>query len=349
VSDLEPPPQRKSQAMTRRDCLRTSAAAVASWALPPVLRAVDYPTATHPSTAPASQAASTQPAPFVLSWGSRGAGEGQFDPPIGLAIKADEIYVTDFRNRRVQWFDTQGKFLGSIKTEGQAAGIALNAAGQICVSQFSPEQVSVYTRAGELVRKWGKMGTAEGEFNNPGGIAIAKDGSIYVADQTNRRVQKFDPQGKFLLKWGEYGVKPGQFGGNCPPNQRVGGPHFLAFDSQGNIYTTEGSVGRIQKFTPDGKFLHAFGDNSTGPGGFGGREGLQGPIGICIDRQDRIWVSATNHRVQQFTADGKYLRGFGSLGTGAGQFKTPHMMVIDSRGFLYVADANNCRIQKFAV
>ena len=92
------------------------------------------------------------------------------------------------------------------------------------------------------------------------------------------------------------------------------------------------------------------------PGGFGpppvdknGNPITGGPISLCVDPQDRIWVSATNHRVQQFTLSGKYLRGFGSEGSGPGQFGTPHAMVIDSLGYLYVADAHNNRIQKFAI
>jgi DNA-binding beta-propeller fold protein YncE len=129
----------------------------------------------------------------MLSWGSRGAGrKGTFDPPIGPRDQGGEnLYVTDVRNRRVQWFDTQGKFLGSIHRQkgrgGQASRNSMRPARYAYYRSSAPRQVSVYTQAGELVRNGGKNGTVpEGEFNNPGGIAIAKDGSIYVADQTNR-------------------------------------------------------------------------------------------------------------------------------------------------------------------
>jgi len=78
---------------------------------------------------------------------------------------------------------------------------------------------------------------------------------------------------------------------------------------------------RIQKFTSDGK---------------------------CVDREDRVWVSATNNRVQQFTNDGKYLRGVGGEGTEPGHFHLPHGVALDSHGCLYVTDTMNGRIQKFA-
>ena len=90
---------------------------------------------------------------------------------------------------------------------------------------------------------------------------MSPDGRVYVADQTNRRVQVFDRDGTFLFKWGEYGTKEGQFGGNVTPKSRVGGPQFVAVDAEGNVYTTEGSVCRVQKFTPDGKFLLAWGED----------------------------------------------------------------------------------------
>ena len=77
---------------------------------------------------------------------------------------------------------------------------------------------------------------------------------------------------------------------------------------------------------------------------------MGGPIALCVDRQDRVWVSATNtNRVQQFTNAGKYLRGVGGEGTEPGHFDLPHGLVLDSRDGLYVADTMNTRIQKFAV
>ena len=69
---------------------------------------------------------------------------------------------------------------------------------------------------------------------------------------------------------------------------------------------------------------------------------------MCVDGHGRVWVSATNNRVQQFTNAGKYLRGLGGEGTEPGQFHLPHGVALDSAGCLYVADTMNARIQKFA-
>jgi len=299
-----------------------------------------------------------QPPRFLLEWGKKGTEPGEFHFPIGIAINAaDEIFVADNWNHRVQKFSTEGEFLKAFPVPRSPGGIALDKDGNLYVAHMMLDKVSVWSGEGKSLREWGKRGKDAGEFAQPGGVTVATDGSVYVADIENSRVQKFTSEGKFLAKWGEYGLKPGQFGGNVVPKTRIGGPNFLALDSKGNIYTTEGSVGRVQKFTTDGKYLLSWGDNEDKPGSFGGpfdryperKVFVEGPVGICIDKRDRVWVSAAGGRVQQFTAEGKFLRGFGEKGTKPGQFWAPHGLALDSKGCLYVVDASNNRIQKFAV
>ena len=147
-------------------------------------------------------------------------------------------------------------------------GLALDKDGLLYATHMMLHKVSVYDPAGKLVREFGKQGSAPGGFNQPGGIAFGPDGSLHVADQANQRVQRLSPQGEPICAWGKYGRATGEFGGKSHPKGRGGGPHFLAFDSQGDLYTTEASVGRVQKFSPDGKFLLAWGDNEVATGPF---------------------------------------------------------------------------------
>src|SRR5262249_50943200 len=146
-----------------------------------------------------------------------------------------------------------GKFLAQVPVEKMPGGVAVDREGRIYVAPLMDHKVCVYDEAGKLLSVWGKQGKGDGEFDQPGGIAIARDGTVYVADQVNRRVQRFTAEGKFLGKWGEYGSKPGQFDGVENVKSRTGGPHFLAFDGLGNLFTTEARLGRVQKFTPEGK------------------------------------------------------------------------------------------------
>jgi DNA-binding beta-propeller fold protein YncE len=113
-------------------------------------------------------------------------------------------------------------------------------------------------------------------------------------------------------------------------------------------------MGRVQQFSAQGKPLRAWGDKGDQPGGFGALDtGFSkqtfGPVGVFVDRKDRVWVSSLNNRVQGFTTEGEFLIQLGDAGDGPGQFARPHGMAVDSKGCFYVADAGNQRIQKFEI
>ncbi len=293
---------------------------------------------------------------FLLEWGGYGSAEGEFDSPVGIAIGQDDhIYVSEFRNERVQRFTPDGRFLSQIKVQPHPGGVALDEEGTIFVAHWNSHKVAAYSPAGELLREWGQQGTGDGEFRLPGSLAIGPDGLVYVPDQGNSRVQKFTREGKFVGKFGELGSEPGQFGGGQAAGGRFAGPQFVAFDRAGNVYTTDAALDRVQKFTSDGELLAYWGSESAEPGGFGppptndeGTPIIGGPISICVDAHDRVWVGATNNRVQLFSNDGTFLCGVGAPGTGPGEFDVPHGLALDSQGCLYVCDTMNDRIQKFA-
>ncbi len=54
-----------------------------------------------------------------------------------------------------------------------------------------------------------------------------------------------------------------------------------------------------------------------------------------------------NQRVMKFSKDEKFIKQWGELGTGPGQFNVPHTLAIDSKGRLFVGDRVNMRIQIF--
>ena len=333
--------------------------------LPLVLYLILAAIVISPASARAEESFAEAPK-FLLEWGGLGSAEGELNFPIGIAInRDDEIFVTDFYNARVQKFSTDGRFLAAFPVSAFPGGIAPDREDNLYIahagippSRFDEERkrdkIAVHTTDGKPLREWGKFGQGDGEFDMPGGIAISRDERVYVADQCNRRVQVFDTQGKFLTKWGRKGFEPGEFGGNPHPKAFFAGPTFLAVDPQGNVFTTEAPLGRLQKFTAAGKFLNTWGDNEVAPGKFGGfftafePKNMRGPTGICFDAQGRLWVNAIGGRIQRFTADGVYQIGFGEEGTKPGQFYAPHGVALDSHGCLYIVDAFNHRIQKFA-
>ncbi|MBS0202015.1 MAG: NHL repeat-containing protein [Planctomycetes bacterium] len=300
---------------------------------------------------------------FLLEWGKKGDAPGEFYSPIGLAFNSkDELFVTDLNNARVQKFSTDGKHLGGFdlprdKPERKSTiigGIAIDDADLIYLTYMNQNRVVVYRDSGEVVREWGTKGAGDGEFSQPGGILFPRKGILLICDQCNHRVQKFTSDGKYLGQWGGYRAEAGQFDGLGAKGSRFGGPHFLAQDSQGRLYTTEGIQGRVQQFTADGMFLAKWGDKGDEPGGFGAYQFSNfpqsfGPIGIAIDSQDRVLVSSLNDRVQFFETSGKYLFGITGTGLEGGDLLHPHGMAFDRNGHLYICDAGNQRIVKFKI
>jgi peptidylamidoglycolate lyase len=193
------------------------------------------------------------------------------------------------------------------------------------------QQVLKLTNDGKkLVMKVGETnvaGTDHNHFNEPAGITFMPDGSFYVADgYKNGRIIKFDKNGKFLLEFGTHGSGEGQF--NLV--------HSVALDAQHRAYTADRVNNRIQVFDGDsGKFIEQwpnFGSVTV----------------IRVASDNTLWMSIAG--VNQFAKvdlHGKKIYAWGGRGTAPGQIDNPHQWALDQEGNLYVADANNDRVQKF--
>ena len=84
-------------------------------------------------------------------------------------------------------------------------------------------------------------------------------------------------------------------------------PTDVAWDSQGNIYITDGYVNsRVAKYDRNGDWVKSWGEPGTGPGQF------RTPHAIAIDNAATTSTSAiaANQRIQVFDTDGKFLRMF---------------------------------------
>jgi len=83
-------------------------------------------------------------------------------------------------------------------------------------------------------------------------------------------------------------------------------------------------------------------------------DGFTEPNAVLIAPDGSIFV-AQNHtndykgqpRVMKFSADGKFIKEWGTSGKGPGEFGMPHCLALDSKGNLYVGDRDNNRIQIF--
>ena len=135
--------------------------------------------------------------------------KGQFNYPQGIAVdKKGYVYVADGENRRIQKFDSKGKFIttwgGTGTGKGQftaVTGIAVDKDGYVYAVDgngdlYLPNQknrVQKFSSTGKYITSWGSIGQKNGQFNNPYGIAVDKSGNVYVVDNGNNRIQKFAP------------------------------------------------------------------------------------------------------------------------------------------------------------
>lgn len=246
-----------------------------------------------PTTAPytCSTSCLTENFPYHNKWGSLGTYNGQFNAPRGIAINAfGDVYVSDSKNSRIQKFNNAGTFISS--WDGSAAG---------------------------------------GKLLYPQGIAIAKDGSVYIADAGNHCIKKYTSTGTFVTKWGTFGSANGQFNT----------PGYLAFDANGNVYVSDVNNHRIQKFSSNGVFISTWGSYGTTNGAF------NWPSGIAIDASGFVYAGDASNRIQKFDKEGVYQMQWGNSGAGNGQFNLPQTLVFDADGNLFVTDLINQRIQVF--
>ncbi|HUN64980.1 MAG TPA: 6-bladed beta-propeller [Bacteroidota bacterium] len=134
---------------------------------------------------------------YLGEFGQRGAGQGEFNFPVQLAVR-DSISVVDAMNYRIQTFDLAGKFSSSFGDIGNVPGrfaspksIALDADGNRYVTDALMDNFQIFDPQGRLLLIVGSKGTRNGEFMTPSGICIDGQDHIYVVDVLNRRIQIF--------------------------------------------------------------------------------------------------------------------------------------------------------------
>ena len=191
---------------------------------------------------------------------------------------------------------------------------------------------------------WGELGAAEGEFNNPAGVAATGDGKIvYVADSYNHRIQKFNVDhtaliATFATSWGTTGI-PGTADGEFNT------PSAVAVDGSGNVYVADTNNHRIQVNGGSG-FVTKWGSGSPGAGD----TEFDTPSGVAASGTYVFIADSRNNRIKVYDSSSeKLVYSWGVAGSGDGEFNNPVGVAADGAGYVYVADSDNNRIQKFAV
>ena len=204
---------------------------------------------------------------------------------------------------------------------GEVAGVAVNSKGHVFVFSRSNSatgpafgaaaaQLFEFDQNGAFVREIGKGLYAWSEAHS---VRIDKNDDIWAIDKGSNMVVKFNQQGRVIWVFGRRpeaadGAEP--LGHPDPPLPAVDGyfrqPTDVAWDSQGNIYITDGYINsRVAKYNKQGDWVRSWGSKGAGPGQF------NLPHAIAIDLQDNIYIGdRTNDRIQVFDTDGNFKRMF---------------------------------------
>ena len=206
---------------------------------------------------------------------------------------------------------------------GEVPAVAVNSQGHVFVySRSNPTgggpaygihaaQLFEFSPSGDFIREHGR-GLYAWAFAH--GLRIDANDNIWTVDKGSNMVIRMDPEGRVIWVFGRKaessseGARPIEPRNPpaTPQDGRFREPTDVAFDSQGNIYISDGYINsRVAKYDMNGDWVMSWGEPGTGPGQ------LRTPHSIAIDRDDNVYVGdRSNARIQVFDADGNFQRMF---------------------------------------
>ena len=153
---------------------------------------------------------------------------------------ADPVIVVDRQGRIVRsWGRGLYKIPHSIRIDGDGSVWTVDA-GSSMVYKFSPDGKQLLE-----INVGGLPASPRSVFCGTTDIAFARDRILIADGYANARIVEYTNAGKRLREWGSSGEAPGQF--------RI--PHAIAIDQEGIIYIADRENGRIQRFSPERKYL----------------------------------------------------------------------------------------------
>jgi hypothetical protein len=228
-------------------------------------------------------------------------------------------------------FDANHEFLkySADMNLGEVLGVAVNSKGRIAVLNHpgsgtvgplygnASTQILEFDANGKFAREVGKNVYGLGYGH---GIRYDRYDNLWVVDKGTHAAMRFNPAGYVTLNLGrrpegpdepDYYVPVGR--GQPPPHidGYFGGPTDVAFDSDDNIYISDGyRNSRVAKYDKAGNWVKSWGTRGTGGPQASDNPGQFNTLhNIASDRQNNIYVAdRNNRRIQVFDRDGNFQR-----------------------------------------
>jgi peptidylglycine monooxygenase len=191
-------------------------------------------------------------------------------------------------------------------------------------------RVVIAGRGYEVIRDWAPApeGIARGRIST---LAVDSGGRLHVLRRgVDPPVLVYSPAGDFV----------GAFGDGA-----VFDAHGIAIDAQDRVFVVDRDAHQVLCFSTGGALLFRLGERHRPRWG----APFNHPTDVAVAPDGEIYVSDGygNGRVHVFAADGALRLSFGAVGHGAGEFMTPHALLVDRENRIVVVDRENNRVQRF--
>ena len=214
-----------------------------------------------------------------------------------------------------------------------ALGLSLNVHGQALPGP-DPLQMEIAPDLGYMPVKHGLDIPHNIELGAATSVVWTEEDHLILFNRGPNPLMEFDPRGRLLRTWGQGDYIR---------------PHGMRLDPQGNIWTTDVNGHTVRKMNLDGQVLLTIGTH--GEAGEPEDGLLFEPTDLTINDEGEVFILVGHGRgtpqLLKYDRMGKFMKKWGGPGTGPGQFDTPHSIVVDDEGLIYVADRQNRRIQIF--
>ena len=246
------------------------------------------------------------------------------------------------------------------QSDGEAAGIAVDAASNVYVADFCNSTIRKITPAGvvtTLAGTAGVPGSADGtgapaRFNLPQGLAVDAAGNVYVGDTNNSTIRKMTAGAVVTTLAGTAATSGSADGTGAAASFH--NPNGVAVDAAENVYVVDSGNSTIRKITPAGVVTTLAGTAGvTGSAdGAGAAASFNLPDGVAVDAAGNVYVADTgNATIRKITPAGvvSTLAGKAGVtgsadGTGAtARFTGPGGVAVDAAGNIYVLDGSTIR------